>query len=326
MLGNKKKNVSIIYNDFMISLLAVVGNDLNKGITYQIPLQEGIVQNGRIIDSQVFYRVLQKQLKSLKIKKYHARIIVPNHDVEMKHIVIPEDLTTFDKIDDYVFKEIGHSIHFAFDAPIVDLYDEDPTDGEALIFATERNEVDKIVEILEDLGQIPEVVDIKSLANLRVLEKVMPSYTEKITMVIDWSIHEMTMAIVENHHVKLLRTHTIATAHGDWIMKEQENHTLSYTLSDQMEAYLEELNHALIEVEHILHFYQHSLNKGSKEVEQIILLGDHPMLDEIATLMRAKFSMEIEPVTDAQVNEVFPTYERKHCTLLGLETKEVSVV
>lgn len=326
MLGNKKKSLSIVYNDFLVSILAVVGSDLSKGITYQIPLQEGIVQHGRILDPDAFYRALQTPLKNLKIKKYHVRVIVPNHDVEMKRIAVPENLTTFDEIDNYIFNEIGKSIHLAFEAPVVDVYDEDPTDGEAIIFATERNEVDKIVEILEALGQIPEIIDIKSLASLRTLEKVMPSYTEKTSMVLDWSIHEVTMAIVENHHVKLLRTHTIPTTQSDWLLKEQEAHNYTHTLSNHIEMYTDELNHALVEIEHVCQFYETSLNKGIKQVQQLIVLGDHPMLPEITELLRVKFPLEVVQITDEQVEEVFATYQLKHCSLLGLEMKEASVV
>ncbi|HZG12906.1 hypothetical protein D6T70_04420 [Kurthia gibsonii] len=326
MLGNKKKTLSIVYNDFMVSMLAVVGSDLSKGITYQIPLQEGIVQHGRILDPDAFYRALQTPLKNLKIKKYHVRVIVPNHDVEMKQITIPENLTRFDEVDDYIFKEIGKSIHLAFETPIVDIYDEDPTDGEAMLFATERNEVDKIIEVVESLGQIPEVVDIKSLANLRTLEKVMPSYTEKTSMILDWSINEVTMSIVENHHVKLLRTHTIPTTQSDWMLKEQEAHSFTHTLSNHIEMYMDELSHAFVEIQHICQFYEISLNKGMKQVQQLIVLGDHPMLPKITELLRVKFPLEVVQITDEQVGEVFATYQLKHCSLLGLEMKEASMV
>lgn len=324
-MGKKKVNyLSVVYNDFMLSLLATKQSELEKGITYQIPLEPGIVKDGLIENEDELYFVLKDYLKKLKIKNHTVRLVAPSQNVLMKKINVPEAYTTSEEIRQFVDEEIQQSIHLPFDEPQIDLYDEDVTDGLALLFATEQEEVTEIVHLFEDLGHFPEVVDIKILADLRIVQEVFPNFNEQTNLVLDWSMGELRMAIVERGNVELIKAFKINTTIEDWTINNEEPGIVSYTLTANKGAYEQEIAHALSEIDKVVHFYQFSLNKGSKEVQQVLIIGDHPMLNDITEIITTEVPLPVVQMTDELIDSKFPTYHAKHSTLLGLTMKGVS--
>ncbi|MBQ0139817.1 MAG: pilus assembly protein PilM [Kurthia sp.] len=324
MNSGKMKCLSIIYNDFMLSLLATKQDELEKGLTYQIPLKEGIVKNGLIQDEDAFFYELKDLLKKLKIKKHVVRVVSPSHNTLTKKIRLPETLETSEEMKEYVNQELNESIQLPFTEPIIDLFDENPTDGEVLLFAAEHEEVDTIIRIIEDLGMIPDTVDIKSLVDLRVLSDIIPKFNEDTLVVLDWSMDELRMSIVEKGHVELLKAFRIETTHDDWTLEENEDGIVSFALTNNKSHYEQEIARVISEIDKAVHFYQFSLNKGSKEVQRVLNIGDHPMLSKITEILKDEVPLPVEELTNEEVDAKFPTYFVKHSTLLGLTMKGVS--
>lgn len=324
-MGKKKVNyLSVVYNDFMLSLLATKQNELEKGITYQIPLEPGVVRDGLIENEDAMYFVLKEHLKKLKIKNHTVRLVAPSRNVLMKKINVPESYTTSEEIRHFVDGEIQQSIHLPFDEPQIDLYDADVTDGQALLFATEQEEITTIVHLFEDLGHFPEVVDIKILADLRIIQDVVPSFADQTNLVLDWSIDELRIAIVEKGNVELIKAFKINTTIEDWTLNNEEPGVVSFTLTANKGAYEQEIARTLSEIDKVVHFYQFSLNKGSKEVQQVFIIGDHPMLSDITEIITTEVPLPVFQITDEVIDSKFPTYHAKHSTLLGLTMKGVS--
>lgn len=324
MAGNKNRYLSIIYNDFMVSILATKPNELEKGQTYQVPLKEGIVVNGLIEDDDEFYFVLKDLLKKLKIKKHFVRVVAPSGNSIMKKISVPELVTDRETLTQYVDEEINESIRLPFDDAMTDVYDENPTDGEALLFASSKDELTKIVQIIEDLGQYPEVIDVKALADLRVIEKVLPDFNELTNLVLDWSIDEVRLTIIENGQVELIRSYRLNSDFEDWQIDNEREGIVAFELVQNRERYMQEITNVVAEIDQAVHFYQFSLNKGSREIQRVINLGDHPMIDEILAMIKKEVPLQVKGITDEEVDEKFPTYYVKHSTLLGLTMKGVS--
>lgn len=318
------KCLSIVYNDFMLSLLATRQDMLEKGITYQIPLKEGIVKNGLIVDDDAFFYELKDVLKKLKIKKHVVRVVAPSHNTLMKKVRVPETLETPEEIKEYVDQELNVSIQLPFKEPVIDIFDENPADEEILLFATEHEEIDKLIRVIEDLKMIPDVVDVKSLVDLRVLSELIPNFNADTVLVLDWSMDELRMAIVEKGHVELLRAFRIDTTHADWTLNDEDEGVVSFALTNNKGHYEQEISKAIMEIDKAVHFYQFSLNKGSKEVQRVLNIGDHPMLSEITEILKSDVPLPVAVLTNEEVDAKFPTYFVKHSTLLGLTTKGVS--
>jgi len=320
MFGGTNKTISIVYNDFALSLLAVTKGELDQALTYQIPLEKGIVKNGMIEDEDGFFNTLKDVLKKNKIKRYDVRMVAPAGSVVMKKINLPTHLTTIEQVEEYIESEMNDSIRVPFSDPLYDIHDEDPTDGEALLFASEREEITKVVDLLDDLDLDLQVVDLKHLAGLRVVEKIIPNFYAQTMIILDWSMNQLCISIINNGKLELIREHTLHTDHEDWA-ETITNDEVEFKLTNNKEAYEIQIHDALNEVDQVVHFYQYSLNKGTAEIQRVINIGDHPMLTEITELIEGKVTLPTSCITDRDVNAYFPGYKVKHCTLLGLAYK-----
>ena len=320
MFGGTNKTISIVYNDFALSLLAVTKGELEQALTYQIPLEKGIVKNGLIENEDAFFNTLRDVLKKKKIKRSDVRMVAPADSVVMKKINLPTHLTTIEQVEEYIEAEMNDSIRVPYSDPLYDIYDEDPSDGEALLFASEREEIYKVVDLMDDLDLDLEIVDIKQLAGLRVVERIIPNFYTQTMLVLDWSMDRLFISIVNNGRVELMREQALHTDHDDWT-EVVSNDDIQFKLMQNKEAYEIQIHDALNEVDQIVHFYQYSLNKGTTEIQRVINMGDHPMLTEINELIEGKVSLQTSRITDENMNAYFPGFKAKHSTLLGLAIK-----
>ncbi|GEK29828.1 hypothetical protein KZO01_01370 [Kurthia zopfii] len=320
MFGGTNKTISIVYNDFALSLLAVTKGELEQALTYQIPLEKGIVKNGMIEDEDAFFNTLKDVLKKKKIKRYDVRMVAPANSTVMKKINLPAHLTTIEQVEEYIEAEMNDSIRVPFSDPLYDIYDEDPSDGEALLFASEREEITKVVDLMDDLDLDLQIVDLKYLADLRIVEKVIPNFYSQTMLVLDWSMDQLLISIINNGKLELNREYTLRTDHEDW-SEIISNEEVEFKLTQNKEAYEIQIHDALNEIDQIVHFYQYSLNKGTAEIQRVINIGDHPMLTEIDELIEGKVSLQTSRITDADINAYFPGFKAKHSTLLGLAIK-----
>ena len=154
LFGKKKRQVSLVYNDFVIKVLTTGLNDLAHAKVQTVQLDEGIVVDGIIEDELVFFELLKDNVKKWGIKGQNVSFYVPESTVMMKSIEHPQELVDSHEIKQYVEMEIGRTIHLPFENPLIDLYDAQPGDGKATIFATNADEVTKVVGLLTDAGLI----------------------------------------------------------------------------------------------------------------------------------------------------------------------------
>ncbi|GEK34398.1 type IV pilus biogenesis protein PilM [Kurthia sibirica] len=325
MLSNKDKQLSIVYDDFSITVLAVQKDNVEQGITYQIPLEDGVIVQGLIEDEDTLFTILREAFKKLKLKKYAIRFLAPNNLVFMKKIMVSGQTEPDKSIKDIVEEKIGDTIQLPFDYPVFDLHDDHSAQGEISIFAAEKDEITKWQSIFEDLGHFPEAVDIEILADLRLLEQVMPEFMLGTYLVIDWSKTNLMLAIVQQGNVEYIKHHKINTLFKNWEMQKEPDEQLKFELLDmQQDAYRRELEIAYEEIKKAMHFYQFSLNRGSKEIQRIVNTGDHPLLTQITTNLKKELTIPVNELTQSDIAKKYPNYDPKYATLLGLAIKEVT--
>src|SRR5690606_27665045 len=105
--------------------------------------------------------------------------------VLLKSFEHPNDVES-DKLLEYVQMELGHSIHIPFEDPLIDVYDHVEGDGHAVMYAAPSEEINKMTGLFLDINMQPEVADIRSLCNLRLLEKMQIVDHSKTYLVADW--------------------------------------------------------------------------------------------------------------------------------------------
>lgn len=321
LFKKKKRQVALVYNDFMLKVLVSTSDNLYQAKLHSIPLDEGMVVEGIIEDEFAFFELLKVQVKMWDIKGYDVRFYVPESTVMMKSIEHPVELYSKAKIKAYVEMEIGRSVHLPFENPLIDVYDADEGDGKATIFATNAEEVRKITGLLDDAGLHPTVADIKVLSLLSLIDNTVDGLGDSTTLLIDWSINELSLAIYSGGEVEFLRFQTVETERAKWRTRMTEE-GFDYVYEDDVMNYHAALMEPLAEIERIINFYRYSLNKGEKGVDRLLLTGDNPEIAYIADMLESQLNLPVDVFDDELMAKVAPDFHAQQASLVSLAMKE----
>jgi len=255
-------------------------------------------------------------------KKQSARIFVPDTSVLLKSFEHPDDIE-WNELKGYVEMELGQSIHLPFQDPLIDVYDPKPSDGQAMLFAAPSEEVTKMIGLLLDASLEPQVADIRALCNIRLLEYLQLIKDNRTYLIADWSINELSISIFSNGQLEFLRYQSFDTDLSEWQFEEIEEFSFSYRL-DAEDEYRIILTDQMLEIDRIMNFFKFSLHKGEKSVDEIIILGDNPLLPIIEEFLENNFMTPIIMLNDSVIQKSFPQFSEKFASLIGLALKEVN--
>lgn len=319
----RKSHVSIVISDYVMRALVLKGATVDQPVIYEIPLPKTAVQEGSISDEMAMYELIKENVQNWGGKKQNVRFLVPDTSILLKTFEHPADISG-KNLKEYVQMEIGQSIHLPFQEPLIDVHDAIEGDGKAVLFAAPPDEVGKMIGLLLDNHMNPQVADIRALCNLRLLEHIQFINTNRTYLVTDWSINELSICIYSNGEVEFLRFQTIDTDPENWHQTVVENEEVEFNYTADLDDFRAATTDQVLEIDRMMNFFKFSLHKGEREVEEIVVMGDHPLLHSIEALLNENLSTPVSIVDDKVINEHFPTCKAKHATLLGLALKEVN--
>lgn len=319
----RKSHISIELNDYVLRALVKKGPDFSQVKLYEVELPKGIVEDATVVDEMALFDVLKVQASRWGAKNYPVRFFVPDPTVLLKTFEHPSDISK-DKLKEYVQMELGHSIHLPFEDPLVDVVDPDENDGQAMLFATSSEEVNKLMTLFLDVNLVPEVADIRALCSLRLLDHIGQLEENKTYLLANWLINELSICIYSNGNVDFIRYQPISTEMPNWRGKQLAEDEVAFTYEGDLDDYRMVVTDQILELDRIMNFFRYSLHKGEKVVDEIILLGDNPILKQIQEFLNENLSVPIKLITDEIINLHFPGFKAKHTALLGLALKEVN--
>lgn len=319
----RKSHVSIVFSDYVMRALVSKGQKLEQPQIFELPLPPNTVQEGAVLDEMALYDLIKSNMANWGGRKQNVRFLVPDTSVLLKTFEHPADVSG-KKLQEYVQMEIGQSIHLPFQEPLIDVYDSIEGDEKAVLFAAPPDEVGKMIGLLLDNHLHPQVADVRALCNLRLLEHIEFIDSKRTYLVTDWSINELSIGIFSNGEVEFLRFLTINTDPEKWQQTILENGEVELTYTADLNDFRAATTDQVLELDRMMNFFKFSLHKGEKVVDEIIVMGDHPLLHIIEILLIDNLPTPIRIVDDAVIEEYFPNCKAKHATLLGLALKEVS--
>ncbi|WP_427109725.1 type IV pilus biogenesis protein PilM [Lysinibacillus xylanilyticus] len=318
----KKSHVSIEIKDYMLRAIVAKGADPSQWKGYEMPLAQGIVEGSVIHDEMELFDLMKNNVAKWAGNKQNARIFVPDTLVLLKSFEHPDDIE-LNELKGYVEMELGHSIHLPFQDPLIDVYDPNPNDGQAMLFAAPSEEVTNMIGLLLDTTLEPQVADIRALCNIRLLEYLQLIKDDRTYLIADWSINELSISIFSYGQLEFLRYQSFDTELSEWKPKEIEEYRFSYHLEAE-DDYRIILTDQMLEIDRIMNFFKFSLHKGEKSVDEIIILGDNPLLRTIKDLLENNFSAPIIMLNDSVIQKSFPQFSEEFASLIGLALKEVN--
>ncbi|MGE8034364.1 type IV pilus biogenesis protein PilM [Lysinibacillus sp. NPDC093692] len=318
----KKSHVSIEIKDYILRAIVAKGPDPSQWKGYEMPLAQGVVEGSVIHDEMELFDVMKNDVAKWAGKKQNARIFVPDTSVLLKSFEHPDDIE-WNELKGYVEMELGQSIHLPFQDPLIDVYDPKPSDGQAMLFAAPSEEVTKMIGLLLDATLEPQVADIRTLCNIRLLEHLQLIKDNRSYLIADWSINELSISIFSYGQLEFLRYQSFDTDLSEWKFEEIEEFSFSYRL-DADDNYRIILTDQMLEIDRIMNFFKFSLHKGEKSVDEIIILGDNPLLPTIKDLLENNFPTPIIMLNDSVIQKSFPQFSEEFASLIGLALKEVN--
>lgn len=319
----KQLHMSLIYNDYVVRVLVSKGEKLEQSIISEIALPKNAVQEGTIIDEMAMFELIKANVQNWGGKKQNVRFLVPDTSVLLKTFEHPPDVFG-NNLKEFVQMELGRSIHLPFQEPLIDVYDSVEGDGKAILFAAPPDEVGKMIGLLLDNHLHPQVADIRSLCNLRLLEHIGFIDSNRTYLLTDWSFNELSICIYSSGEVEFLRFQTIETAAENWKQEVLDNNEVHFTYTGDLDSFRVSATDQVLEIDRMMNFFKFSLHRGEKEVDEIVVMGDHPLLPTIEALLRDNLQTAVRIVDDSVIESYFPNCKAKHATLLGLALKEVN--
>ncbi|MER2028584.1 MAG: pilus assembly protein PilM [Solibacillus sp.] len=319
----RKSHVSIVISDYVMRALVLKGATVDQPVIYEMPLPKTAVQEGVILDEMAMYDLIKSNVQNWGGRKQNVRFLVPDTSILLKTFEHPADISG-KNLKEYVQMEVGQSIHLPFQEPLIDVHDPIEGDGKAVLFAAPPDEVGKMIGLMLDNHLNPQVADIRALCNLRLLEHIQFIDTNRTYLVTDWSINELSICIYSNGEVEFLRFQTIDTNPDNWQQNIIENDEVEFNYKADLDDFRAATTDQVLEIDRMMNFFKFSLHKGEREVDEIVVMGDHPLLQSIEALLNENLPTPVSIVDDKVINEYFPTCKAKHATLLGLALKEVN--
>ena len=323
MLNFKKKShLSVELNDYVLRGIIKKGPSAEQWEVVEVVLPPGVIAEDAIADEMGLYEILKENIQKLGGKNQSVRIFVPDSSVLLKTFDHPDEIESA-KLQEFVQMELGRTIHLPFQDPLLDVYDPVPDDGQALLFAVPPEEVGKTIGVLQDVNLHPEVADIRALCSLRLLEQIQLIDEDKTYLIAEWSINELSICIYTNGVVEFLRFQPVDTDITKWLAQHKED-GIDFEYAGDIQEYLVSLSDQVFELDRILNFFKFSLHKGEKTVDEMILLGDNPLLHQIADIIEENIQLPVTVVDDGVIASHYPKqFKAKHASLIGLALKEV---
>lgn len=180
-----------------------------------------------------------------------------------------------------------------------------------------------MVGMLLDVSLEPEAADIRALCNIRLLEHMSLLMPNKTYLIAEWSINELSISIFSNGQVEFLRYQSIEVDMTQWQGKKENEFNYQFIYNGEAENYQMVVMDQVLEIDRMMNFFKFSLHKGEKAVDEIIMLGDNPLLKSIGNLLASNLEPPLRVVDGKKIEKLFPRFKREFSTLLGLALKEV---
>lgn len=321
--SKKKRFVALEVNEYVIRAIVMNSLDIKQAVVYEHPLKAGIIDGDTIRDEMALFDELKELVPAWGMKRHDVRFFVPDSSVMMKSFEHPTDVVSA-KLKAYVEMELGQTIHLPFTNPLIDVFDAQPNDGEATLFAAPSEEVSKMASLLDDVSLTPTVADVRSLSTIRLLENMNVFTHKKSYLITDWSITGVSISIYTPGELEFLRYQTIDTPMQKWKSRQVDNGEVQFSHDGEIEGYRMQLIDQIAEIDRILNFYRFSLYKGEKAVDELIVLGDSPEIDYILSEIRSNYDTPVTYIGDQKVQTLYPNLKARHVPLIGLALKEVN--
>lgn len=306
---------NIVVEDHAIRIVVSKGlrlDDVSLYIERAVPV--GLIKEGKVVDELAFTEFMQGLVEAYGLKKADVRFYAPNSIVMMRQVDIPHDVKDRE-LKAHFELEVGISLHLPFEEPLIDVYPLEQASEEAehspslsevaateeteptrrgLLFAASSEEVMRYTEIFEDVGLHPVAVDIQALGVYRYFYYLEEPSAGQVHLFFELNLTSVNISIFYNHQLEFLRFEQLDMDIEAWTHVQKGEGRVDFHLKqDEREAVGEVIANQIEELGRIMNFYRYSQHQGERQVDEIVVSGDYPELEDVCETLEMTYDMPV---------------------------------
>lgn len=299
-LSKKQSILNIVIDDHVVRLLENRGSDVTAiKVLAERKLPGGLIENGKMVDEMQFYEVMKQLIQEFGLKMRPVRFYVPNALMIMRQVDVPRNVPE-DEMVEHFFMEIGETIHLPFEQPLLDVHvhpeaeeGEEAETRKATLFAAPEEEVMKYTNVFEDVSLKPVAIDVQALGVYRYYHYLHTLESSRTYLLFELNLTSTNISIFHQFHLEFLRYHPLDFHVSDWKGKVDEKNMITWEYVGDERAQINIIDDQVNELERLMNFYRYSLYKGEKMVDEIVIYGDHPDVEEVATKVKSMYDVSV---------------------------------
>lgn len=303
-LPGKKKPVNIIIKDHVIRYAELKSQrDLEMAKWNERFLPPGIIKDGKILDYDTLALILEECVNEWKIKNRQVFFTVPDPFIVLRKLTLPGDVQ-LDEIKGYLYMELGTSIHLPFEEPVFDYHVlgiNQQNSTEILLFAAPEEIVMEYTGLFEDAKLRPAAADVSSLALYRLYCSHFEDKTGEDIMLIQFDLNSAVCSIFESDIPVFMRNIAIEIDLSKWGTVKMPSGEKKIEYIGKEEEVLNPLLDIYNDIEKVMNFYRYSLNQGQRQIDRIIVSGDHPWLENIHKYIKNRMEVPVASFEDCLI-------------------------
>ncbi|WP_312086046.1 fimbrial assembly protein [Exiguobacterium sp.] len=297
-MAQRRKGTYIYFN---FTDVAIFGAVVKKGVIKRravVALPPGTLQGGWLQPEASLDFIFDGLLTKLKVPRGSQAVLALDGSLVLaRKLDIPETIET-NQIRGYLFMEIGHSIVLPFEEPYFDYTVlEEEGKREIMLYAAPNEALKQYTQLFKQKHLRLVAAEPQPLATYFGTEAHHPVATEADTLLI-WNANATNhqLIIIEDHVPRLIRSvDTFAADAWDVDVIDDQLHYRYRSDDPTVELVLDEM---LLEFSRVLDFYRFSLAREGREITNVVLAGDFPFRDELATRFRSNFDLSLDEIPD----------------------------
>ena len=309
-INRKKRRCGLQFLDRQIKLVVAAGSSYSRIVHFRsIPLPDGTIKEGKIVDEDQLVQQLANHVKLLSLEDEEVSLTVPTSSVALRK-------ATFPRVKDKELRNLidvelhGGETQLPFRNPVFDFVPvrKGDEDQDVLIFATPADVVEQYVRVVKNAGMQPVAVDTSPLALFRLLLKGLRAYGQTLPkrfLMLDAEPERAEISIFVDGYPVFFRT---ASMNMPFLPNEED---------DRNTQYARQLS---VELGRIMNYYKYSVANDQEDVKHLVLVGDPSLCDHLARTLEEDFERILQmPVDGALVN--FEPPHKSFAVSIGLAMK-----
>ena len=254
----------------------------------EIPIDEGIIEEGIIIDKDKLRMILMNMVQENGWKGATVSFFVHDSHVNIRKVQVPAELDE-NEIESYILLNNDSVYRLPISNPVIDckvIQEADET-KEVLVFVYPKDILDDYLTVFHDCKLKPIVADLSPLAIHRLVEKTEGSNIGDL-LLISLYTDSMTLTALTDGFPLFTRSIATPTSVESSTIQDPTNPWLGNSSNAQ-----QVLENQIASIERFMNFYQYTVHQGNRSITKLAIYSDRGGTVPLVQMLESTFSLPV---------------------------------